>query len=56
MSKEEKFKNYKEEHCKRCKNKKKDLCNITIVTNNKSIKARCCYFEEEKKRSIIAIA
>lgn len=49
MNQKELYENYVTERCKTCKNKKMNLCNITITQNNEEVKARCSYYEEKKQ-------
>lgn len=46
MTIEEKYKEYIKDHCKRCKNRKTNKCNITISTILKP-KVKCDYYEKE---------
>lgn len=51
MTNEERFKKYVEEHCKNCKNKHEDVCEIKIAVINDIVKTSCeFYVREEMKR------
>ena len=41
------FEKYVAEVCPTCKNKKCNLCNITIVEGNKEAVAKCGYYERK---------
>lgn len=49
MSNEERYQKYIDEHCKDCKNKDKDLCDIRISYLNGIVTTKCSYYEREKK-------
>lgn len=49
MSNEERYKKYIDEHCKDCKNKDKDLCDIRISYLNGVVTTKCSFYEREKK-------
>ena len=48
MSTKELFEKYVAEVCPTCKNKKCNLCNITITDNTKEAKAKCSYYEKKR--------
>jgi hypothetical protein len=41
------YKEYICEYCKNCKNRKTDLCNITVVASNNMVEAKCRAYEKE---------
>lgn len=45
MTNEERFKKYVDEHCKQCKNKHKDLCDIRICVKSDIIETKCRFYE-----------
>lgn len=47
MSNEERYQKYIKEHCKNCKHKKENLCNIKISQLNKTIETRCDEYERQ---------
>ncbi len=49
MTNEERLRKYIQEHCKNCKNKDKELCNIRIFNLNKIIETKCEFYERRKK-------
>ena len=49
MSNEQRFKEYIKEHCKHCKNKDKDNCEIKIHQKVDVIVTKCDYYEKEDK-------
>lgn len=52
MTNAERYQKYIDEHCKSCKNKDKDLCDIRISYFNGIVTTKCCYYEREKKDAI----
>lgn len=48
MTNAERYQKYVEEHCKNCKHRKEDLCNIRIFVLNDTVITRCCEYEREK--------
>lgn len=50
MTNQERFKKYKQEHCKYCKNRTKDLCDIRIAVKNDVIETKCVFYEREQNR------
>lgn len=50
MTNEERLRKYIQEHCKNCKNKDKELCNIRIFNLNKIIETKCEFYEREDKQ------
>lgn len=48
MSTKELFEKYVAEVCLTCKNKKCNLCNITITRNEKEAEAKCSYYEKKR--------
>lgn len=49
MTNQERFKKYKQEHCKYCKNKTKDLCDIRISIINNVVQTKCQFYERNKE-------
>lgn len=49
MSNEERYKKYIQEHCKNCKNRKSNLCDIRITVIDNIIDTKCEFYEREKK-------
>ena len=49
MTNQERFQKYIDEHCKDCKNKDKDLCDIRISYLNGVVTTKCSFYEREKK-------
>ncbi len=47
MTNEERFQKYIQEHCKNCKNRKTNLCNIRISTIENIVRTKCEYYERE---------
>jgi len=50
MSNEERYKKYLEEHCKNCKNKKTELCDIRISAIDNIVRTKCINYIKEKER------
>ena len=48
MTNEERFKKYVEVHCKNCKNRYQDFCEIRISQINDIIKTSCEFYERSK--------
>ena len=48
MTNEELFKKYVDEHCKQCKNKRKDLCDIRIFVKSDIVETKCRFYERNK--------
>ena len=48
MTNEELFKKYVDEHCKQCKNKHKDLCDIRIFVKSDIVETKCRFYERNK--------
>lgn len=46
MTCEERYKKYKEECCKECKNRTTNLCEIRIFATKDSIETKCDYYEK----------
>lgn len=47
MSNEQRYKEYTIIHCKNCKHKKEDLCNIRISTIQNIVETKCDGYERE---------
>lgn len=54
MTNEERLKKYRQEHCKRCKNKITDLCEIRVFAMNNIVYTKCGYFEVEDEINTIS--
>lgn len=50
MTNEERYKKYIEEHCKKCKNNKTDLCDIRISAIDNIVRTKCCYYDRGIKK------
>lgn len=48
MTNIERLEKYKEEHCRKCKNKDKNLCNIRVFAIDKIIYTKCVFYEREQ--------
>lgn len=48
MTNQERIEEYIKEHCKRCKNRNTDSCEIKIFQEDKTICTRCLYYERNK--------
>lgn len=51
MTNQERFQKYIDEHCKDCKHKNEDLCDIRISVLDGVVTTKCTYFEKEKSKS-----
>ena len=49
MTNAERYKKYIDEHCKNCKHKNEDLCDIRISYLNGVVTTKCSFYEREKK-------
>lgn len=47
MSTKERFEKYVEEHCKHCKNKCKNDCEVRIHNQGNIVVTKCDYYERE---------
>ena len=45
------YEKYIEEHCKNCKNKDKDLCEIRVSALDKVTVTKCVYYEKERSKN-----
>ena len=52
MTNQERFQKYIDEHCKNCKHRNGDLCDIRISYLNGIVTTKCSYYEREKKDAI----
>ena len=52
MTNEERFQKYIDEHCKNCRHKNEDLCDIRISYLNGIVTTKCSYYQREKKDAI----
>ena len=52
MTNQERFKKYKQEHCKYCKNKTKDLCDIRIFVIDRVVYTKCGFYEREDHETV----
>lgn len=48
MTNQERFQKYIDEHCKDCKHKNEDLCDIRISYFDGVVTTRCIYYERDK--------
>ena len=48
MTNIERLEKYKEEHCCKCKNKHKNLCDIRVFAVDKIIYTKCVFYEREQ--------
>ena len=48
MTNKERLEKYKKEHCCKCKNKDKDLCDIRVFAVDKIIYTKCGFYEREQ--------
>lgn len=48
MTNKERLEKYKEEHCCKCKNKDKNLCDIRVFAVDKIIYTKCGFYEREQ--------
>lgn len=49
MTNEERYKKYIEEHCRKCKNNKTDLCDIRISAIDNIVRTKCIYYVKDKE-------
>lgn len=49
MTNKERLEKYKEEHCCKCKNKDKELCDIRVFEIDKIVCTKCGFYEREDK-------
>lgn len=49
MTTAERYQKYIEEHCKNCKHKTEDLCDIRISVLNDITITKCIYYEKDKQ-------
>jgi hypothetical protein len=47
MTSEGKYAEFIKDHCKKCKNRKTDLCEIRMIAYQGKIKPKCAYYEKE---------
>lgn len=52
MSNEERCKKYIEEHCKYCKHKNENLCDIRISCVDGIVTTKCSFYERERENAI----
>ena len=48
MTNKERLEKYKKEHCSKCKNKDKNLCDIRVFAIEKTIYTKCSFYEKEE--------
>ena len=48
MTNKERLEKYKKEHCCKCKNKDKELCDIRVFAVDKIIYTKCGFYEREQ--------
>lgn len=49
MTNSERFKKYIKEHCKNCKNRTSNLCDIRIAVIDNIIQTKCVFYEREEE-------
>lgn len=49
MTNSERFKKYVKEHCKNCKNRTSDLCDIRISIINNIVQTKCMFYERNRE-------
>ena len=49
MTNQQRYEKYIKEHCKNCKNRKSDLCDIRIAVKNDVIETKRTFYERERK-------
>ena len=47
MTDKQRYEKYKNEHCKNCKNRNTDLCEIRISVLNDVVITKCAYYERK---------
>lgn len=52
MTNIERLEKYKKEHCSKCKNKDKDLCDIRVFEIDKIVCTKCGFYEGEEHEEI----
>lgn len=50
MTNSERYQKYIKEHCKNCKNRTNNLCDIRIAVKNDVIETKCVFYEREQNR------
>lgn len=45
----DRYKKYMQEHCKNCKNKKSNLCDIRVFYLDGIVETKCAFYEKENK-------
>lgn len=48
MTTAERYQKYIEEHCKNCKHRNENLCEIRISVLNDVVTTKCCEYERDK--------
>lgn len=49
MTNKERLEKYKKEHCCKCKNKDKNLCDIRVFAIDKIIYTKCVFYERNQE-------
>lgn len=49
MTNQQRYEKYIKEHCKNCKNKTSDLCDIRISVIDNVIQTKCMFYERNKE-------
>lgn len=49
MTNQERYQKYIKEHCKNCKNRTSNLCDIRIAVKNDVIETKCVFYERNKE-------
>ena len=50
MTTAERYQKYIEEHCKNCKHRNENICEIRISVLNDIVTTKCCEYERDKSR------
>lgn len=53
MNNEQRYQKYIKEHCRKCKNKETDLCDIRIFVLDNTVCTKCRYYERKKVGEVI---
>ena len=51
MTNKERLEKYKEEHCSKCKNRDKELCDIRAFAIDRIIYTKCGFYEKEENQN-----
>ena len=50
MTNQQRYEKYIKEHCKNCKNKKSNLCDIRISILSGIVQTKCSYYERDREK------